>query len=268
MSDLRAADAPAVTKNVGDDRTDETDENYAFGNDAAIWICRHAGDYFPHPECPFDCDCKPVRYIRAATNQTQEAVADPKKDPGPVDPVLFSLCVERVARSMVDDRATPLDRPLTVVVTPKAFAKYTVDLIAPLLLEAGAKAEREKFQARIERQRVLAYDAYRECEVQYDRETNAGESHEKVNEERMQVLDDTCGALWCLLNEPDEEDGEPDDWVRFADVEARLEAAEELARFAEWSFEGDDDAIVFCPPEMEDSTRAALARFRSTGGTE
>ena len=203
----------------------------------------------------------------ATTDQTQEAVADPKKDPA-VDPVLFSLCVERVARSMVDDRATPLDRPLTVVVTPKAFAKYTVDLIAPLLLEAGAKAEREKFQARIERQRVLAYDAYRECEVQYDRETNAGESHEKVNEERMQVLDDTCGALWCLLNEPDEEDGEPDDWVRFADVEARLEAAEELARFAEWSFEGDDDAIVFCPPEMEDSTRAALARFRSTGGTE
>jgi len=51
-------------------------------------------------------------------------------------------------------------------------------------------------------------------------------------------------------------------------VEARLEAAEELARFAEWSFEGDDDAIVFCPPEMEDSTRAALARFRSTGGKE
>ena len=151
MSDLRAADAPAVTKNVGDDRTDETDENYAFGNDAAIWICRHAGDYFPHPECPFDCDCKPVRYIRAATNQTQEAVADPKKDPGPVDPVLFSLCVERVARSMVDDRATPLDRPLTVVVTPKAFAKYTVDLIAPLLLEAGAKQERERIKARVER---------------------------------------------------------------------------------------------------------------------
>ena len=150
MSDLRAADAPAVTKNVGDDRTDETDENYAFGNDAAIWICRHAGDYFPHPECPFDCDCKPVRYIRAATNQTQEAVADPKKDPA-VDPVLFSLCVERVARSMVDDRATPLDRPLTVVVTPKAFAKYTVDLIAPLLLEAGAKQERERIKARVER---------------------------------------------------------------------------------------------------------------------
>lgn len=51
-----------------------------FGNDAVIWICRRAGDYFPHPECPFDCDCEPVRYIRAATNQTQaEANAEAPK---------------------------------------------------------------------------------------------------------------------------------------------------------------------------------------------
>lgn len=82
-----------------------------------------------------------------------------KTDPGGGEPTLeqpgldslVTECVERVARSMVDDRATPLDRPLTVVVTPKAFAKYTVDLIAPLLLEAGAKQERERIKARVER---------------------------------------------------------------------------------------------------------------------
>jgi len=33
-----------------------------------IWGCRRPGDYFPHPQCPFDCDCEPVRYIRAASS--------------------------------------------------------------------------------------------------------------------------------------------------------------------------------------------------------
>ena len=39
-----------------------------FGNDPEIWLCRHQGDYFPHPVCPFDCDCKPARYIQASAD--------------------------------------------------------------------------------------------------------------------------------------------------------------------------------------------------------
>ena len=73
-------------------------------------------------------------------------------------------------------------------------------------------------------------------------------------------LHETVGLIgeWNLAHD------DAGEWVRFSDVQARLEAADRLAEFAAWSFEGDDDAIVFCSPEMEAATRAALAVYRST----
>lgn len=54
------------------------------------------------------------------------------------------------------------------------------------------------------------------------------------------------------------------EWVRFSDVQARLEAAEQLARFAAWCLEGEGNTWDFAPEELEEATAAALAAFRAT----
>jgi len=54
--------------------------------------------------------------------------------------------------------------------------------------------------------------------------------------------------------------------VRFVDVEARLEAAKQLARFAAWCLEGEGNTWDFAPEELEEATAAALAAFRATEG--
>lgn len=154
-----------VTKNPVPDSNGQEDENRGeFGNEAVIWICQRAGDYFPHPECPFDCDCRPVRYIRAATNQTREAVSRPSNDASSIakryetrspdaglDPVLVSLCVERAAEAIQEEHLWPKGGRTA---TSHGIAITAVRAVIPLLLEAGAKRERERIVEAIEGERL------------------------------------------------------------------------------------------------------------------
>ena len=82
------------------------------GNEPAIWICQRSGDYFPHPQCPFDCDCEPVRYIRALHKKPAENLRGPEGDARDVAPDPGQV-ERRVARR--EAAAAALDAHLELV---------------------------------------------------------------------------------------------------------------------------------------------------------
>ncbi len=76
-----------------------------FGNEPTIWVCQRSGDYFPHPECPFDCDCEPVRYVRAA--RLREAIEGERltDNTGEPDDLAYNRAIEDVL-ALLDKEAT------------------------------------------------------------------------------------------------------------------------------------------------------------------
>jgi hypothetical protein len=91
------------------------------------------------------------RLAGTATDETKGAVSAPSNDS--VDPVLVSLCVERAAaRLALDDPSTSpwQTQGKDFKDRYRALASDVVESIVPLLLEAGAKAERERIKARIQ----------------------------------------------------------------------------------------------------------------------
>lgn len=129
--------------------------------------------------------------VERTTNQTREAVSRPSTQNGPqgaevrqkvdgpfssisdaVDPVLVSLCVERGAEALYESwRAgstvllpwTELDVASDLRYENESQAEVMVRAVVPLLLEAGAKAERERVKARAEELRPSKEQAFNDA---------------------------------------------------------------------------------------------------------
>lgn len=210
---------PGVTTGGGvvpDVETDENREREPFGDDPFIRMCRVSGNWTEHniygdPEACFEvgCECEPAEYwrtdmvdwaleegkdaARAAANQTQEAVADPKTNPDPsVDPVLFSLCVERAAAAVHlfngGTEESWAEKEQDERDSYGWLQEPVVRAVAPLLLEAGAKQERERVKARVER-------------LQPNREPNFVVAMPPPRQRRTSKLDDMWRAVLASITE-------------------------------------------------------------------
>lgn len=115
---------------------------------ASLWPERDGGRIKDACPGPFEtADDDGWTEVGAVTDQSQEAVSRPSNEP-PVDPVLVSLCVERAAREVGAPYYGQSLEP-TFEETVESFEPI-VRAVAPSLLEAGAKAERERLAPLIE----------------------------------------------------------------------------------------------------------------------